>query len=318
MKASTPDLMKFKRLQRRLKVSTATLVGHLELLWLSTAKNAPEGDIGRFLNEDIAIACYWDGDPDEFVNSLIECGWLDVDPKWRLLVHDWQEHAPTYVHGFLKRHNRAFCSATLESGSSEPINDVGEPLEVASQSTKQPAKQVTKQLAIATSNMDGPTIPSQAKPKPSEAKTKPNQVKPSEGEGASASADASPPQVSPTELLNAWNSTMGQRCELTDKRTKAAKLRLKDPKWIERWRVALARCSESDFCRGVNDRGWVADFEWFIKPESVTRILEGKYDNRQPLFANTKAQSELSNTIAAGDSWLKRKQAELEAQNATL
>lgn len=300
MKASTPDLMKFKRLQRRLKVSTATLVGHLELLWLSTAKNAPEGDIGRFLNEDIAIACYWDGEPDEFVNALVDCGWLDVDPKWRLLVHDWQEHAPTYVSGFLKRHGREFCKPTLESGSIEPTSDVGEPLKVTSQPTKQP----TKQPAIAASHEDGPTIPSLAKPKPSEAKTKSSQVKRSEGEGESASADASPPQLSPADLLEAWNSIMGQRCELTDKRTKAAKLRLKDPKWVERWRSALARCSASDFCRGVNDRGWVADFEWFIKPESVTRILEGKYDNRQGLLFRTKSQMEINNTDAEREAFI--------------
>ena len=64
MKNNTPELMNFKRLQRRLGVNTAQLVGHLELLWIATAKNAPEGDIGRFSNEDIAIACYWEGDPD--------------------------------------------------------------------------------------------------------------------------------------------------------------------------------------------------------------------------------------------------------------
>ena len=70
MKANTPELMKFKRLQRRLSVSVAQLVGHLELLWISTAKNAPEGDIGRFSNEDIAIACCWESDPDFFVNNV--------------------------------------------------------------------------------------------------------------------------------------------------------------------------------------------------------------------------------------------------------
>ena len=104
MKANTPELLKFKRLQRRLGVSVPALVGHLELLWIATAKNAPEGDIGRFSNEDIAIACCWDGDPDEFVKALTDGGWIDEDGEWRLLIHDWQEHAPTYVHGVLKRH----------------------------------------------------------------------------------------------------------------------------------------------------------------------------------------------------------------------
>lgn len=276
MKASTPELMKFKRLQRRLKMSTATLVGHLELLWLATAKNAPEGDIGRFSNEDIAIACYWDGDPDEFVDALVECRWLDADSTWRLLVHDWSEHAPTYVHGCLKRHGKSFRNSTKEV-------------------TKEPPKQAPKEPAIGTSSEDTPTKPSLTKP--SQDLAKPNQVKPSEEEGESASAAASPPPApttSPADLLEAWNAVMGQRCEMTEKRTKAARLRLKDPKWVERWRVALDRCSASDFCRGVNDRGWAADFEWFIKPESVTRLLEGKYDNRdrprQKTFADMRVE----------------------------
>ncbi len=48
------------------------------------------------------------------------------------------------------------------------------------------------------------------------------------------------------------------------------------------------------FLRGVSDRGWVADFEWFVRPESVTKLLEGKYDNRQGVPANkTFAQKSL-------------------------
>lgn len=120
MKASTPELMKFKRLQRRLGISTAQLVGHLELMWIATAKNSPEGDIGRFSNEDIAIACHWEGDPDNFVDSLVECGWLDKDTKWRLLVHNWSEHAPSYIHGILKRHGKNFREPTKEVTKEAP------------------------------------------------------------------------------------------------------------------------------------------------------------------------------------------------------
>lgn len=145
MKANTPELMKFKRLQRRLGISTAQLIGHLELLWMATAKNAPEGDIGRFSNEDIAIACYWENDPDSFVNALVECGWLDPSEEWRLLVHDWAQHAPTWVGGNLKRHGRDFRAPQ-------------------SQPTKEPTKQPAKEAAIATSSEQPTTLPSQAKP----------------------------------------------------------------------------------------------------------------------------------------------------------
>ena len=156
MKANTPELMKFKRLQRRLSVSVAQLVGHLELLWISTAKNTPEGDIGRFSNEDIAIACCWESDPDFFVNALVECGWLDASEEWRLLVHDWAQHAPTYVHGGLKRHGRSFRSGT-------------------SHVPKEAPKEAPLEAPIVGSYLDTPTKPSLFKPnqaKPSESRSK--------------------------------------------------------------------------------------------------------------------------------------------------
>jgi hypothetical protein len=159
MKSNTPELLKFKRLQRRLKVSTPTLCGHLELLWISTSKNAPEGDIGRFSNEEIAIGCYWDGDPDEFVNALVECGWLDQDDEYRLLVHDWAEHSPTWVRGTLKRHGRSFRTPTSE------------PTSYQSEATKEPPEEPTKEPPIVASYLEPTSKSSQVKPsqaKPSE------------------------------------------------------------------------------------------------------------------------------------------------------
>lgn len=164
MKSNTPELLKFKRLQRRLKVSTPTLCGHLELLWISTAKNAPEGDIGRFSNEEIAIGCYWDGDVDEFVHALVECGWLDADEEYRLLVHDWAEHAPTWVRGTLKRHGRSFRTPMSEAASYQ------------SEPPKEPPKEPT---------MEPPIVASYLEPTSKSSQAKPSQAKPSE-RGASS------------------------------------------------------------------------------------------------------------------------------------
>lgn len=89
MKSGTTELLKFVKLQRRLKESKRGVVGLLECLWLATAKNCPRGDIGRFSNEEIAILCDYEGDPDELVSAMIDCRWLDVDEDCRLIVHDW-------------------------------------------------------------------------------------------------------------------------------------------------------------------------------------------------------------------------------------
>lgn len=69
----------------------------LELLFHFTAKFAPQGNIGRWTNDQIASGMRWPGDPDLLVRGLVEGGWLDEDKKLRLVVHDWSEHADDSV-----------------------------------------------------------------------------------------------------------------------------------------------------------------------------------------------------------------------------
>lgn len=40
---------------------------------------------------------------------------------------------------------------------------------------------------------------------------------------------------------------------------------------------AIAIVERSDFCRGQNDRGWRADFDFILSPSKLLRVLEGKY-----------------------------------------
>lgn len=112
MKHQAPESMKFRKLQRRLGCSRVTLVGTLELLWIAVQKNCPQGDIGRHTNEEIAIECDWEGDPDELVEALVETGWLDACTVNRLVVHDWEEHAPGWVKRQLARHQKSFVTAS--------------------------------------------------------------------------------------------------------------------------------------------------------------------------------------------------------------
>jgi len=53
-----------------------------------------------------------------------------------------------------------------------------------------------------------------------------------------------------------------------------------EPFFSQHWEAAIERICKSDFCLGQNDRGWKADFDWFLKPDNVARVMEGKYDNR--------------------------------------
>lgn len=109
---TTPELMKFKRLQRRLGETTRGTVGLLELMWIQVSKNCPRGDIGKFCNEEIAIMVDWSGDSDLLVSALIESGWLDECEVHRLVVHDWSKHAPKWVKGNVSQHSDGFARVT--------------------------------------------------------------------------------------------------------------------------------------------------------------------------------------------------------------
>lgn len=97
MKVGTLNHLKTKRLKRRLNIPLYQTVGLLETLWQITTESADAGDIGRFSDEDIALALEWEGDPGELVAAMVETGWLDHDPVHRLVVHDWLDHAPEFI-----------------------------------------------------------------------------------------------------------------------------------------------------------------------------------------------------------------------------
>jgi hypothetical protein len=43
---------------------------------------------------------------------------------------------------------------------------------------------------------------------------------------------------------------------------------------------AVGRIGRSRFCHGGGERGWHADFDFLLQPQSLTRTLEGRYDDR--------------------------------------
>ena len=117
MKRGTRSLVKFKRLKLRLKLPEYAAVGVLEQLWQVTLENTPAGDIGKLSNDDIAMMLEWPGDADELVSTLVETGWLDEHPEHRLVVHDWHEHAPTYLKGNFKSRSEAFASESAKGSA---------------------------------------------------------------------------------------------------------------------------------------------------------------------------------------------------------
>ncbi len=86
-------------------------------------------------------------------------------------------------------------------------------------------------------------------------------------------------------VIQEFNAVAPVRCtHLTDKRRKAMAQRLRDRSW--NWRAALDRIPDSDFLSGRagNWKGCTIDF--FLRPDTVTRILEGAFDNGSPRTTN--------------------------------
>ena len=95
-------------------------------------------------------------------------------------------------------------------------------------------------------------------------------------------AKSKTPSLTLDELIQKWNAIDGVvHCRKpTDSRKRAFAARSKEPGWASEIDTALDRVSKSSFLRGQTDRGnWKADIDWILKPDSMTRILEGKYDD---------------------------------------
>lgn len=71
---------------------------------------------------------------------------------------------------------------------------------------------------------------------------------------------------------------------LSGGRLRALKSRMKEPFFRSNWQAAIRKAAESDFCKGKNDRQWKADIDWFLRPDTVAKIMEGKYDNRERAY----------------------------------
>lgn len=85
---------KTKRLARELGVTVAAAVGHLHFLWWWAVDFAPDGDLSKFDDYEIADAMGYEGDdPGKAKAALIFAGFLDNNNQGALTIHDWHEHA---------------------------------------------------------------------------------------------------------------------------------------------------------------------------------------------------------------------------------
>lgn len=92
------------------------------------------------------------------------------------------------------------------------------------------------------------------------------------------------------EVFDTWNASesLTTCLVISDKRRRSFEQRAKDKFFVSNWRTALDKIIKSDFCGGRNERGWRSNFDWFLQPDTVAKIMEGKYDNHTGTLTNPK------------------------------
>jgi len=96
------DHPKTKRAARLLGISRPQMIGHMFCLWWWCLDYAETGSLVNFDHDDIAEAAGWEGNPDLFINALVNCGTAGrpgflVDDGDSLSVNDWAEYGGRYI-----------------------------------------------------------------------------------------------------------------------------------------------------------------------------------------------------------------------------
>lgn len=81
---------KLLRMSQQLRINKAQAVGHLHFLWWWTLDFSPlKGDLSAFTPAEISAASEWPGEPEKFMATLKDVGWIDKDG----CVHDWGKYS---------------------------------------------------------------------------------------------------------------------------------------------------------------------------------------------------------------------------------
>jgi len=115
--------------------------------------------------------------------------------------------------------------------------------------------------------------------------------------------------------LSDWQSLseelgLSQVAKLTTARRSNLKARLSDCGGLDGWRSALAKIRGSPFLLGKNDRGWKIDFDFLVKDQNFTKLMEGKYDGGSRVQGSKSGELTGFAALAAelasgrGDGWL--------------
>jgi len=231
----------------------------LEFMWMTCWDERDKVDPSEFESAAHAeAAADWEGEDGVFAQTLVELRWLDKLPDGHTLrVHDFWEHCANYVRQ--RMHERR------KSGK-----EVCETF-----------KNFQKLRKNAPLNPD---------PRPQTQDPRPKTGEDSDSDPKKDSMSTRQTEIDPPaqKVIDDWNE-MAKTCDLPQPRgvprkgstrAKALAARVKEPAWMADYPGALAKIPKSEFLTGktTSNGTWRANLDWFLRPDTVVTILEGKYD----------------------------------------
>lgn len=273
------DHPKAKKAARTLGIPVPQLIGHLHYLWWWAASYAPDGNLSDFSFADIADGAGWEGDPDMFVDALVQSGmgtkrgFLERNEDDDLVIHDWEQHGGRDI-----EYQRAHAESQRRS--------------------RERQKQVKDESVIVTcSSRDSHVMPErrgeERRGEEREEKRKgdfSDEETPSDESLPDGVSDSAP--LSPSCPIRKIVEIYHEKCPALP-RVKAmhrAREEMLRTRWredesrqnLDFWDSFFSSVAASDFLCGRSTpkpgkAPFVADFEWLIRPQNFAKVLEGKY-----------------------------------------
>ena len=85
-------------------------------------------------------------------------------------------------------------------------------------------------------------------------------------------------------IKSRWNEetggALGKLVMITGRRREMVRARIRETS-VDDFFTMIRNAASSSFLRGESQRGWVANFDWCIKPNNYPKVLEGRYNDHE-------------------------------------
>ena len=260
-------------LASRLKRSRAEVIGWLIITWSWFSVETTDGRTRL----DVAMLASSLGVPERFLKELASVGWLRIGEDGCEVV-DWDKWLSMSSKRRVVERTR---KARWRSASRIVVKQSPDKNDRDSDSSGESRENGTEAGAVADERPVAQSQPCSVRERVLPLRSKDGSAFPVglRNSGGASLAEAK------RKIEAAWNAITGlpKIRKWTDKRLGALRARIRDPCWLEDALRALRVIAEGKcpFLFGDNDGGWVANIEWFLRPDSVTKVLEGNYGGRK-------------------------------------